>query len=39
VVSKKKEKVIMAVFAVLALNAQDLVISLDLPVHLPVFPI
>jgi hypothetical protein len=38
-VTEKKEKVIMAVFAVLALNAPDLVVSLDSPVCLPVFAI
>jgi hypothetical protein len=37
--SEKKEKVIMAVSAVLALNARDLVVSLDSPVRLPVFAI
>jgi hypothetical protein len=39
VVSEKKEKVIMAVLVVLALNALDLVVSLDLPVCLPVLAI
>jgi hypothetical protein len=37
--ARKKEKVTMAVCAVLALNVQDLVVSLDLPVHLPIFAI
>jgi hypothetical protein len=38
-VSEKKEKVIMAIFAVLALNAPDLIVSLDLPVRLPALAI
>jgi hypothetical protein len=33
----KKEKVIMVVSTVLALNARDLVVSLDSPVRLPIF--
>jgi hypothetical protein len=39
VVSKKKEKVIMVVSAVIALNAPDLIVSLDLHVCLPALAI
>jgi hypothetical protein len=38
-VSEKKEKVSMVVPIVLALNAPDLIVSLDSPVHLPVLVI
>jgi hypothetical protein len=37
--SEKKEKVTMAVSAVLALNAWDLVVSLDSSIRLPIFTI
>jgi hypothetical protein len=39
VVSEKKEKVIMAVPIVLALNASDLIVSLDSSIRLPVLAI
>jgi hypothetical protein len=39
VVSEKKEKVIMAVPIVLALNALDLIVSLDSLILLPVLAI
>jgi hypothetical protein len=39
VVSEKKEKVIMVVSVVLALNVPDLIVSIDLHVRLPALTI